>query len=67
MNRFVRKGETEMFDARQNNLQDVTKFVPMRILLRGAAKAFRGGVPASTFKQVLDVESESPSNHSLTK
>ncbi len=56
-----------MFDARQNNLQDVTKFVPMRILLRGAAKAFRGGVPASMFKQVLDVESESPSNYSHVK
>lgn len=46
-----------MFDARQSNLQDVTKYAPIRILLRGAAKAFFGvfvtGIGAVAFGAAL--------------
>lgn len=49
-----------MFDARQSNLQDVTTYAPLRILLRGALKAVFGllvtGIGAVAFGAALTSE-----------
>jgi hypothetical protein len=46
-----------MFDASQSNMHDVTKYAPLRVVLRGAVKAFFGlwvmGIGAVAFGAAL--------------